>query len=95
MDGAANNAVLEAMAHGLPIVTTDLPSTRYYTGGLATFSAPSATALAQAIEVTLKALADPATRRTASECLRARAAELTWPKVARAMELELDAVGGV
>ena len=95
VDGAANNAVLEGMAHGLPIVTTDLPSTRYYTGGLATFCAPSAIALAQAIEVTLDCLADAATRRSLGERLRARAAELTWPKVARAMERQLYAVGDV
>ena len=31
--GAANNAILEAMAANVPIITSDLPSTRYYTNG--------------------------------------------------------------
>lgn len=36
-DGCANNAILEAIANKLPIITSDLASTRYYSSGQAIF----------------------------------------------------------
>ena len=52
VDAMANNAILEAMAMGLPIVTTDLPATREYLGDDAAlfYSRSDANAAANAIE---------------------------------------------
>jgi glycosyltransferase involved in cell wall biosynthesis len=82
LDGAANNAILEAMAHGLPIVTTDIPSTRFYTNGNAIFSPPHSESYMDAILKMLSTLSDDVMREEVSVSLRARAKELTWQKVA-------------
>lgn len=84
LDGAANNAVLEAMAHGLPIVTRDLPSTRYYTGGKGRFCRSSPDEYAQALVDALEApeWADPVS-------LKLLADELRWPTIADAMLADL------
>lgn len=88
-DGAANNAILEAMAHGLPIVTTDLPSAHYYTDGQAVYAQPEARAYVTALEETLKRLEEPGRRAEISEGLRTRARELVWRNVACLMHREL------
>lgn len=81
-DGAANNAVLEAMAHGLPIVTTDLPSTRFYTDGQAVF-ATDPKSYAAALRRTVAQLRTPGQRDRLARALRDRASGLTWKNVAR------------
>ena len=43
-DAGANNALLEAMASGLPVVVTDLPATREYAGDSAIYYSPGAKA---------------------------------------------------
>ncbi|MHC1791165.1 glycosyltransferase [Solidesulfovibrio sp.] len=80
--GAANNAILEAMANGLPIVTTELPSSRYYTANLATFAPPQVEAYAAALVQALAALDTDAARQQVSQGLQARARELVWSNVA-------------
>jgi glycosyltransferase involved in cell wall biosynthesis len=90
-DGAANNAILEAMAHGLPIVTTDLPSTRFYTNELATLVHPSPVNYAAAILNKLRDLGITNTRQQNSAALRSRAQSLTWQKIAKSMHENLYA----
>lgn len=79
-DGAANNAMLEAMAHGLPIVTTDLPSTRYYTDGLGVFCDRSPEDYAKKL---LETLAIPKSNNASA--LKARAQQLHWHTIADEM----------
>lgn len=88
-DSAANNAILEAMAHGLPIVTTDLPSTRYYTNNKAVFVKPGATAYAAALQEVLTKLKQPSQRMAITRALRQRASELVWKKIAITMHEKL------
>jgi len=90
-DGAANNAILEAMAHGLPIVTTDLPSTHYYTKGLAVHSSAEAPAYAAVLENMLTKLAIPDHCKEIRDSLQQRARELTWEHVATTMHETLYA----
>lgn len=88
-DGAANNAILESMAHGLPIVTTDLPSTRFYTDGQAVFCRNHPQAYAEALEQTSAALEDEIRRSQLSMNLRKRGSTLVWKRIARQMEERL------
>lgn len=90
-DGAANNAILEAMAHGLPIVTTDLPSTRFYTNNLAMLVPPSPAKYAAAICQKLNELRNTENRQQDSAALRDRAKALGWQKMAQAMHENLYA----
>ena len=83
-DAAANNAILEAMAHGLPIVTTDLPATRYYTKDLVRYCLPEPQAYADALTAMLRELENESARLTTGEHLRAVARDLVWPRVAQA-----------
>lgn len=90
VDGAANNAILEAMAHGLPIVTTDLPSTRFYTKDQAVF-AGDPDGYAAAVRRLAGELREPGRRAALGKALRARAEELTWRNVARLLHQNLYA----
>jgi glycosyltransferase involved in cell wall biosynthesis len=87
--GAANNALLEAMAHGLPIVSTDIPAIGFYSGGLATTVPPNATTYAKQIERTLNELRNPERRDMLSQSLRRQAATLKWENIANRMLEEL------
>lgn len=86
---AANNAILESLAHGLPIVTTDLPATRFYTRGLAEYCAHRPAEYAQGADRLLRRLADRHAGAEAAARSRAVAAELCWPNVAERMSAEL------
>lgn len=88
-DSAANNAILEAMAHGLPIVTTDLPATRYYTDNSAIFCENNAQAYVKAIEDLLFALKNPVNKNKISSKLRKKAESLVWKKIAIQMHENL------
>jgi glycosyltransferase involved in cell wall biosynthesis len=81
-DSAANNAILESLAMGLPIVVTDLPATRFYVGAEAARYVRNTDI--DGCVTTLTSLANDATQR---QCMatagRARAvAELSWPRIA-------------
>jgi glycosyltransferase involved in cell wall biosynthesis len=82
-DSTANNALLEGIACGLPVVSTALESVRAYVPGeeaiLVAGNAPEALA-----EALLALGADPARRLAMGRLARARAEALAWPAVAPA-----------
>ena len=85
--------VLEAMAHGCPVLCSDLPVLREIGGGAAVYVDPaSVTALAHSIR---RLLADPAKLGELSELGRERAAGFTWTATAvgtlRSFQRALDA----
>jgi glycosyltransferase involved in cell wall biosynthesis len=83
VDCTANNAILEAMACGVPILTTDLPGVRDYAQPACAHVTPAhdAVSMADAAQVLL---ADPA-RRAAMGAAARRDAEtrFAWPVIAR------------
>lgn len=89
----ANNALLEAMACGLPVVATDLEGVREYLGDEAGLvCAPrDATALGQAM---MRILENPALGARMGQAGRARALELDYRKVAQTMRTLYDALLG-
>lgn len=73
--------VLEAMAHGTPVVTSSTTATAEVAGGAALAVDPSDTAqLAEALEAALR---DGETRRRLIENGHARAAQLSWDTTAK------------
>jgi glycosyltransferase involved in cell wall biosynthesis len=88
-DAAANNAILEALAHGLPIVTTDLQSTHFYTEGQASVCSNDAKSYAKAIESALLELKDPMKRSKKSSDLKKRGYSLKWELITGEMHERL------
>ncbi len=81
VDATANNALLEAMSCGLPVVTTDTPSLRAYVPDDAGVLIPGNDP--DAIMSALEWLAcDPRARVAMGARGRARAESLAWPRVA-------------
>ena len=79
-DAWANNALLEAMASGLPVVCTDLPATREYLGPEGIYVTKESGAYADAL---LDLLQDDEERSRISQALRTRACEkFSWPAIA-------------
>ena len=79
-DATANNAILEAMACGRPVVATDVGGVAEMTGGAAMLAPPGdARALADAV---LSLAADPAAAAALGQAARARAEALDWRHVA-------------
>jgi glycosyltransferase involved in cell wall biosynthesis len=78
-DSTANNALLEGMASGLPVVATDLPAVRAYLpeGGVLV-SDNSIDGFITALEALLR---DAPLRQAMGRSARARAEELTWPRL--------------
>jgi glycosyltransferase involved in cell wall biosynthesis len=80
-DATANNALLEGMACGLPVVASDLPAVREYAPSHAAAlvphqAEPFAAAIAQLMD-------DDARRATMAQNARVRAEALAWPLMAR------------
>jgi glycosyltransferase involved in cell wall biosynthesis len=81
----ANNALLEGIACGLPVVSTDLPSVRAYLPGGEALLAKGNDA-GELVDGVLRLRADPDLRAVMSRCARARAEALSWRRVAREYE---------
>jgi glycosyltransferase involved in cell wall biosynthesis len=83
-DSTANNALLEGMASGLPVVATDLPAVRAYLpeGGVLVpdNSVEDFIAALQALRQ------DISLRHAMGRSARARAEELAWPRMVREYE---------
>jgi glycosyltransferase involved in cell wall biosynthesis len=88
VDSTANNALLESMAMGLPLVVSDLASVREYACADAAIFLPNeGHRFAESI-IGLKT--DAALKRTMGLASRARAETLAWPSVARTFEALYD-----
>lgn len=80
-DAWANNALLEAMASGLPVVCTNLPATREYLGPDGIYVSSNAEMCATAL---FELLHDARKRGLVSSALRNRACkEFSWPQIAK------------
>lgn len=84
-ESTANNAILEGLACGAPVIATDVGDARWYGAPGALFATPRGDAPAMAARA-LALLADPGARALASAAARRRACELSWPEVGRRME---------
>jgi glycosyltransferase involved in cell wall biosynthesis len=80
-DSTANNTLLEGIASGLPVITTDLSAVRAYLPGGEAILAPKGDADA-ALGALQQLRDDPALRRRMGAAARARAEALSWPRVA-------------
>jgi glycosyltransferase involved in cell wall biosynthesis len=83
VDCTANNALLEGLACGLPVVTTDLPAVRIYAPGEEAVRVPDNDAddLAHALTTLRRS---PDRRASMGRAARRRAEHLSWPNVAAA-----------
>lgn len=85
LDSTANNALLEGISSGLPVVTTCLRSTKAYlpeSEGI--LCAPGS--ISAAVEALSRLQRDPGLRLSMGRAARARAQELAWPRIVRQYE---------
>jgi glycosyltransferase involved in cell wall biosynthesis len=81
-DSAANNAVLEALAMGLPVVVSDLPASRFYVGNEAGRYVHN-TDIGECVTTLARLTHDTMLRQRMTAAGRARAvAEFSWPRIA-------------
>ena len=81
-DASANNALLEGMASGLAILTSDLPAVREYAGDSAMYF--KAGDLDGALGALDRLLGDQTLRRELGTAARQRAlSEFAWPRIAK------------
>lgn len=81
-DSAANNAILESLAMGLPLAVTDLPATRFYVGAEAGCYVRN-TDVEGCVTTVMKLANDAPQRERMASAGRARAvAEFSWPRIA-------------
>ena len=84
-DATANNAILEGMACGLPILTTDLIATREYAKDAGAFYVKN-NEIDDFRQCIIALASDKDQRNQLGERSRRRALELSWPKIARQYE---------
>jgi glycosyltransferase involved in cell wall biosynthesis len=80
IDSTANNALLEGMASGLPIVATDLPAVRAYVPCGSAVLVPN-NSLDGFVAALQSLRQDVSLRRAMGRNARARAEELAWPRL--------------
>jgi glycosyltransferase involved in cell wall biosynthesis len=79
-DATANNALLEGMASGLPVIASELPSIREYAGpGVGFFVTHEIDAFVEAIRELVR---DADVRNRLGHVARARAEALSWRRIA-------------
>ncbi len=78
IDSGANNATMEAMACGCPIVTNDIGGIRSYGGGSVY---PIGNDADELVEIALKLIEDPSWSIEMSEKLRSYSLDFDWEKV--------------
>ena len=82
LEATANNALLEGMASGLPVVSTRLPAVEVYLGGAeAVLIDRSAPAVAY-VDAICRLASDPGTRERMARLSRERAEQLDWRRIA-------------
>jgi glycosyltransferase involved in cell wall biosynthesis len=92
-DAGANNALLESMASGLPLLATDLPATREYAGTCAEFYAPGN--IEECLAKLDQLLSSEAARARLGAAARQRMVQrFAWPVIAeRYAELYQEVLG--
>lgn len=91
-DTTANNAVLEAMACGLPVVATDVGGMRDYVDRDCARLVPAGKPEAMAAAV-LELMQNPAARKAMGQAARIRAETFAWPRVAEQTLAMYEALG--
>jgi glycosyltransferase involved in cell wall biosynthesis len=94
-DSTANNALLEALACGVPVLGTDVGGIREYAGEDAAFLRPSQPPTMAGLDFChelLRLTASPERLREARQAARSRALGFAWPVVVRQMEDFYDQV---
>ena len=81
VNATANNVLLEAIACGLPVVSTDISSVRAYLSGREAILVPGNDPRIFANKLLLLSRR-PECQSQMSTCARARAMELSWPNIA-------------
>ena len=92
LDATANVSLLEAMATGCPVVTTDVGGVREYAGDAAEVLPPGDDAAT--IEAIVRMLDDPAHAQAMSEKARRRSLQYSWAAVAAPFAWAGDVGGG-
>jgi len=77
LDATANNALLEGLASGLPVVAYDIPSVRAYAPGAEAIRVPYRD-VAGIVEALVHLRDDPERRRHMGHCARRRGEALSW-----------------
>lgn len=85
LDATANNALLEAMACGLPVVTTDIGGVRDYANEESAILVPPQDSLSMANAV-LTLLDDVGMRRILSTTARQEALKFSWPQIYKQLQ---------
>lgn len=84
-DATANNSILEGMASGLPVISTDLPAVRAYVPDAAGILI-EANAVPDLVSALNRLAGDHALRARMASAARSRAEALAWSNVARQYE---------